>query len=220
MKDDLRVLIIDDDFHVARLHATYVNAAPGYTALEPVGSGGAALEAIQTYRPDLVLIDIYLPDGNGLDILRGLDIDAFVLSAASDMASLRKAMRRGALGYLIKPFSEKQLSDRLRGYTRYRRLLASGSALDQDLVDRSLRQLHSSDTQTARVRSVTEAAVLSALGRTPGALTAIDVSSTVGISRATAQRYLSSLVEDGSIEVNLRYGTTGRPEHQYSIRSG
>jgi two-component system CitB family response regulator len=219
MKEDLRVLIVDDDFHVARLHATYVNAAPGYTALEPVGTGGTALEAIQAFRPDLVLIDIYLPDGNGLDILRGLDVDAFVLSAASDAIALRKAMRRGALGYLIKPFSEKQLADRLRGYTRYRRLLASESALDQDLVDRALRQLHSSDTQTARVRSVTETAVLAALGRSHGALTAIDVSSTVGISRATAQRYLSALVEDGSIEVNLRYGTTGRPEHQYSVRA-
>lgn len=69
MKDNPRVLIVDDDFHVARLHATYVNAAPGYTALEPVGSGGAALEAIQTYRPDLILIDIYLrrpsPLGDG-----------------------------------------------------------------------------------------------------------------------------------------------------------
>lgn len=219
MKDDLRVLIVDDDFHVARLHATYVKAAPGFTALEPVGSGGAALEAIQTYRPDLVLIDIYLPDGNGLDILRGLDVDAFVLSAASDAASLRKAMRRGALGYLIKPFSEKQLSDRLRGYTRYRRLLAAGSALDQDLADRALRQLHTSDTQTARVRSVTETAVLSALGQTPGVLTATDVSSAVGVSRATAQRYLSALVDEGSIEVNLRYGSTGRPEHQYSVRT-
>ena len=219
MRDDLRVLIVDDDFHVARLHAAYVNAAPGYSALEPAGTGGAALEAIQAYRPDLVLIDIYLPDGNGLDILRGLDVDAFVLSAASDAVSLRKAIRRGALGYLIKPFSEKQLLDRLRGYTRYRRLLASGSALDQDLVDRALRQLHSSDTQTARVRSVTETAVLGALGQTPGALTAVDVSAAVGISRATAQRYLSALVEDRSIEVNLRYGTTGRPEHQYSIRT-
>ena len=69
-------------------------------------------------------MDIYLPDGNGLDILRGLDIDAFVLSAASDPSSVRKAMRRGALGYLIKPFSEKQLAEKLRGYARYRRLLA------------------------------------------------------------------------------------------------
>lgn len=219
MKDDLRVQIVDDDFHVARLHATYVNAAPGYMALEPVGTGGAALEAIHAYRPDLVLVDIYLPDGNGLDILRGLDIDAFVLSAASDPSSVRKAMRRGALGYLIKPFSEKQLAEKLRGYARYRRLLASESALDQEVLERALRQLHASDAQTAKARTVTETAVLGALGRTPGALTAVDVSAAVGISRATAQRYLSALVEDGSVDVNLRYGTTGRPEHRYSLRA-
>lgn len=219
MRDDLRVLIVDDDFRVARLHADYVNAAPGFTALEPVGTGGAALEAIQTYRPDLVLIDVYLPDSSGLDVLRGVDVDAFVLSAASDAVSVRKAMRRGAIGYLIKPFSEKQLADLLRGYSRYTRLLGSGTALDQDLLERALRQLHTSDSQTAKARSVTETAVLAALGQTPGALTAVDVSATVGISRATAQRYLSALVEDGSVDVNLRYGSTGRPEHRYSLRA-
>ncbi|MFC6258086.1 helix-turn-helix domain-containing protein, partial [Kocuria oceani] len=37
----------------------------------------------------------------------------------------------------------------------------------------------------------------------------------VGISRATAQRYLSALAEDGSVEIQLRYGSTGRPEHRY-----
>ena len=218
MKDDLRVQIVDDDFHVARLHATYVNAAPGYTALEPVGTGGAALEAIQAYRPDLVLIDIYLPDSNGLDVLRGLDVDAIVLSAASDAASVRKAMRRGALAYLIKPFSEKQLADKLRGYARYRRMLAPESSLDQDLLERALRQLNASDTRSAKARTVTESAVLGTLGQTPGSLTAVDVSAAVGVSRATAQRYLSALVEDGAVDVNLRYGATGRPEHRYSLR--
>ena len=82
-----------------------------------------------------------------------------------------------------------------------------------------MRQLHTSDAQTAKARTVTETAVLGALGHTPGALTAVDVSASVGISRATAQRYLSALVEDGSVDVNLRYGTTGRPEHRYSLRA-
>ncbi|MBG0740734.1 response regulator [Paeniglutamicibacter antarcticus] len=217
MTEDLRVLIVDDDFHVARLHVAYVEEAPGFTALDPVGGGEAAARAVQTHRPDLVLIDVYLPDWNGLDILRGLDVDAFVLSAASDAESVRKAIRRGALAYLIKPFSADMLAERLRGYARYRRLLDTENALDQEAVERALRQLHPSDGG-GRPRSVTERAVLEALTRSAQPSTAAEVAAAVGMSRATAQRYLSSLVEEGTVDVALRYGTTGRPEHQYAPR--
>lgn len=219
MTDDLRVLIVDDDFHVARLHVAYVEATAGFSALDPVGSGEAALRAVSSLRPDLVLIDIYLPDWNGLDVLRNLDVDAMVLSAASDVDSVHKAIRRGALGYLIKSFGAEALSAKLRGYARYRRLLAAGRSLDQDAVERALRQLHPAES-ASKPRSVTEQAVLTALAQSPiaegGYRTAASIAVDVGISRATAQRYLSALVEDGVVDVSLRYGATGRPEHQYS----
>ncbi|MDQ0259223.1 DNA-binding NarL/FixJ family response regulator [Sinomonas atrocyanea] len=99
MSEDLRVLIVDDDFRVARLHAEYVGAAPGFAALDPVGTGAAAIDAARAFSPDLVLVDVYLPDADGIDILPDLDVDAFVLSAASDAASIARAFRRGALGY-------------------------------------------------------------------------------------------------------------------------
>ena len=44
-----------------------------------------------------------------------------------------------------------------------------------------------------------------------------EIAEAVGISRATAQRYLSGLVDEGTIAMQLRYGTTGRPEHRYSV---
>jgi two-component system CitB family response regulator len=44
---------------------------------------------------------------------------------------------------------------------------------------------------------------------------AAEIARAVGISRATAQRYLSALADDGAVEIQLRYGTTGRPEHRY-----
>lgn len=219
MTEDYRVLIVDDDFHVARLHQAYVEATAGFTALEPVGGGEAALRAVTSLRPDLVLIDVYLPDWNGLDILRNLDVDAMVLSAASDPESVHKAIRRGALAYLIKPFGAEALAAKLRGYARYRRVLSTGGGLDQDAVERAFRQLHPVES-AGKPRSVTEQAVVGSLDRA-GALkrTAAEVASDVGISRATAQRYLSALVEDGVVEVSLRYGAAGRPEHQYAARA-
>lgn len=220
MSENLRVLIVDDDFRVARLHAEYVNAAPGFTALDPVGSGSAALDAARAFGPDLALVDVFLPDASGIDLLAELDVDAFVLSAASDAASVARAFRRGALGYLIKPFTEKQLADRLRGYTRYRRVLGSSPELTQDTVDRARRHLLPASVQLTKSRTVTEGAVLDALATAASPLTAVEVATAVGISRATAQRHLSALVDEGTVEMGLRYGSTGRPEHRYTPRRG
>lgn len=216
---DFRVLIVDDDFHAARLHATYVDAVPGFAALAPVGTASLALHAVHALRPDLVLLDVYLPDTPGLELLRSLDVDTVVLTAAADPDSVRMALRRGALGYLIKPFAADDLESVLRGYARYRRLLRGPAALDQASLDRARRALMSGRESVAapRQRSGTETAVLEALS--PGdQLSAAEVAAVVGVSRATAQRYLAALAEDGAVEIQLRYGSTGRPEHRYGLR--
>lgn len=216
---DFRVLIVDDDFHVARLHATYVDGVPGFSALAPVGTASLALHAVHALRPDLVLLDVYLPDTPGLELLRTLDVDTFILTAAADPDSIRLALRRGALGYLIKPFTAEDLEAVLRGYARYRRLLRGPGTLDQAAVDRARRALLGGReaTTATRPRSGTETAVLEALG-SGDLLSAAEVAAVVGVSRATAQRYLAALADDGSVEIQLRYGSTGRPEHRYGLR--
>ncbi len=60
--------------------------------------------------------------------------------------------------------------------------------------------------------------VYRAIAERAGALSATDIAGIVGISRATAQRYLSQLEQSDVIQLELRYGATGRPEHRYSIR--
>ena len=216
--NDYRVLIVDDDFHVARLHAAYVDAVPGFAALTPVGTAALALQTIHALKPDLVLLDLYLPDVSGLDVLRGLDVDAFMLTAAAEPESFRAALRRGALGYLLKPFAAVDLEAVLRGYARFRRLLANPGTLDQSAVDRARRALLGTRDAAvpSRARSGTEASVLDALA-SGELLSAAEVAAVVGVSRATAQRYLSALADDGSVEIQLRYGATGRPEHRYGL---
>lgn len=185
---------------------------------------------------------MHLPDGSGLDLLREVDVDAFVLSAASDGETVRRALRRGVVGYLIKPFGSGVLADRLRAYQRYRNVLDDRGSVDQEALERALRILHSGDAAKAASpsRSATEQSVLeqfavpgagagaamgagAATGAGAGAgagpdgeLSAADVAARVGVSRATAQRYLAALAADGLITMKLSYGTTGRPEHRYS----
>lgn len=216
MPEIVRTLIVDDDFHVARLHAAYVDSVRGFSALPAVGSGRAALRTARTLNPDLVLLDIYLPDMSGLDVLGALDADAFVITAAADPPSVRAALRRGALAYLVKPFPPEILTRRLAAYARYRNLLAGTDDLDQGAIEHAIGLMRPDDRSGARLRDVTRIAVMSALRRHKVPAGAAEIAAQMGVSRATAQRYLAVLVDDGTVTMQLRYGTTGRPEHRYS----
>ncbi|MBF4629067.1 response regulator [Curtobacterium flaccumfaciens] len=212
------VLVVDDDFHVADLHRRQVDEVPGFRALEPVGTLAAARSALSSGTVDLVLVDVYLPDGSGLELLRSIDTDAFVLSAASDSGTVRRAMRSGALAYLIKPFTAGVLAERLQAYARSRNVLDERSTLDQEAVERAFRILHAGDSGGASPsRAATAALVLEQLV-TGEERSAAEVAAAIGVSRATAQRYLAQLTADGTVAMQLRYGAAGRPEHRYVRR--
>ncbi|MDD7963647.1 response regulator [Microbacterium thalli] len=215
MTSPLRVLVVDDDFRVAGLHRDAVDAVPGFRALEPERSIAGARAAIAAERPDLVLIDNYLPDGEGVDLVRTTDVDALVLSAATDATTIRRALRAGAIGYLVKPFDARSLRERLERYARYRNVL-DAAELEQDDIDRALAIVHGEPATTTR--SATEQLVLATLGA--GEASAGEVADACGISRATAQRHLAALAARGIVEVRLRYGSTGRPEHRYAASRG
>ena len=113
----LTVLVVDDDFRVANMHAGIVNALPGFTVSATVNTLAAAREAEGV---DLALVDVYLPDGSGVDFVRELRCDSFILSAATEAETVRAAVAAGALSYLVKPFVPADLAARLAGYARYR----------------------------------------------------------------------------------------------------
>ncbi|MBB1197797.1 response regulator [Curtobacterium flaccumfaciens] len=218
MSSVFTVLVVDDDFHVADLHRRQVDEVPGFRALEPVGTLTAARSALSSGTVDLVLVDVYLPDGSGLELLRSIDTDAFVLSAASDSGTVRRAMRSGALAYLIKPFAAGVLAERLQAYARSRNVLDERSTLDQEAVERAFRILHAGDSGGASPsRAATAALVLEQLVAGEER-SAAEVAAAIGVSRATAQRYLAQLTADGAVAMQLRYGAAGRPEHRYVRR--
>ncbi|NED60609.1 response regulator, partial [Streptomyces sp. SID10244] len=104
MADDLGVLIVDDDFRVAALHATIVDAVRGFRVVAQAGTIAAARAAVANHPDvDLALLDVYLPDGSGIDLVSEMPCDAFIVGAETDAGAVRRAMRAGALAYLIKP---------------------------------------------------------------------------------------------------------------------
>ncbi|QGU06141.1 Transcriptional regulatory protein DcuR [Corynebacterium occultum] len=214
MEKTWSVLVVDDDFRVAGIHAEIVEAAPGFRVQDSVRSIAEAHQVLAGTQPDLMLVDVYLPDGDGIELVRSTGIDAFILSAADEAATVRRALHAGALGYLLKPFQRQVLTERLDRYARYRHVLSGQRGLRQEKIDQALSILHGPPPGTAVSRSTTEQLLLDALGR--GELSAAEAAEAAGVSRATAQRRLATMASQGVVQVRLRYGTSGRPEHLYS----
>lgn len=197
----------------------------GFTVAGTAHTATKALAAVAAARAagtpvDLALVDVYLPDGSGVDLLRGLDCDAFVLSAAAEGPVVRRALSAGAPAYLIKPFPPELLAEKLRGYARFRQLTDAGS-VDQSTVESVYGTLREPSVRRPERRptagTLTGDAVLKTVRNSPAPLSAAEVGELIGVSRATAQRYLAALVTSGRLKMHLRYGTTGRPEQEYRV---
>ncbi|MET8863182.1 response regulator [Nonomuraea sp. NPDC004580] len=214
---DIRVLVVDDDFMVARIHSGYVGRVPGFDVVSVAHSGADALAAAKELRPDLVLLDVYLPDMSGLEVLKALhDVDVLMISAARDVPTVREAMRGGAVNYLIKPFTAAALTERLRQYAATReRLTAIGPEARQDDVDRLFGVLPSAAPMPKGLSPATCALVADTLREAGGDLSAAEAAELTGLSRVSARRYLEHLCAVGQAELRPRYGTAGRPEHRY-----
>ena len=215
----IRVLVVDDDFRVAGLHASYVGSVPDFTVVGSAHTAADALRMAGELAPDLVLLDEYLPDGSGSALIGRLDAAVIMISAAADPGVVRRALSAGALNYLLKPFPPTELVDRLQAFRRFWTMLDGSAHVDQTAVDRALQAIRSGDSPVASIRkgrsAVTSEAIADVLRRADEAVTALEVAEATGVSRATAQRYLSDLARDGRVRLTLRYGSTGRPEHRF-----
>ncbi len=222
----IRVLIVDDDYHVAHAHALSVSRIDGFSVTGEAHSGAAALESISAEAPDLLLLDMYLPDFNGLELMRRLSAsgeplpDFLLLTAARDIDSVRTAMQLGAFYYLVKPFTFVALREQLEAYRSWLNRLSQVPEADQEDVDAlfGLRRRPSRRATATRSLPPTMARVLDIIRDAPHPLSAADVAGLLGASRPTAQRYLAALVQRQLLDLDLTYGTTGRPEHRYAPR--
>lgn len=220
----IRTLVVDDDFRVANIHASRVNRVEGFECVGEAHNAAAARQAIAELKPDLVLLDVYLPDEDGISLMRSLQaagepVDIIIVTAARDLQTVRSAMRGGAVYYLVKPFGFEALKNQLDTYRKWRTTADAASVVDQATIDSVFhRRPEPAHALPARRLPPTMQKVFDAVTAAASALGAADIADEIGISRPTAQRYLSELERKGLVELRLTYGTTGRPVNTYTPR--
>ena len=221
----IRVLIVDDDYRIGDLHREFTERIAGFSVVGIAHSGAEAIAAVDRLRPDLVLLDIYLPDMGGIEVLKRLrepghpSVDVIAITAAKDVATLRDALYGGVLHYLVKPFRASAFQSRMESYAAVRDRLLGLREAEQSDIDRIFGLLRTSTTERLPkgLSQSTLELVLRALRGAEETSSAEDVAQRAGISRVTARRYLDHLAQASRVELLMRYGALGRPEHRYRL---
>ncbi|SDG80220.1 MULTISPECIES: response regulator [unclassified Microbacterium] len=219
------VLIVDDDALTLELHRRYVERLDGFEVVaEATGARAAVAALLDSPRApeiDLVLLDMTMPDGSGLDVLRHLrahtgTVDVIAITSVREADVVRQVIALGAAQYLVKPFTFGDFQERMRQYLRFReQVMQSAGAATQAEIDAMLGALRTSPAPTLpKGLSADTFDRVSAMLRT-GPVSAREAADRLGMSRVAARRYLEHLADAGRAERAQRYGTPGRPETEY-----
>lgn len=218
------VLIVEDEHNIAEFHNIFIQRHSN--RLKPIGiahSVAEATEMLKILKPDLVLLDNFLPDGKGVDILKTLlDLktppDIIFITAASDTSTIQIAVRGGAFDYLLKPVSYDRLGNSLDRYIQYRTSLEAKDFASQRYVDQMLNFQSNSLVPAKLPKGIDELAlrkIKDFFADREDTIKISEIIEALGISKTTARRYLEYCVSSGFLEPVINYGKVGRPERLY-----
>ncbi|MCL6638198.1 MAG: response regulator [Firmicutes bacterium] len=222
----ISVLIVEDDPMVVEVNRGFVNAVPGFRVAGVARTGKEAIELIEEIKPELVLLDIYLPDIDGVTTLTeirrlGIPCDVIMVTAAQEAEIIKNVFRYGAIDYIIKPFKLSRLKAALNCYATVHSRLSKQSLMNQDEIDSlALRRGQQLEEGVPKgLNEITLKQVYLYLLKEGVALSAEEVAEGVGLARVTARRYLDYLEKSGKVALELQYGSVGRPVNRYRIIS-
>ncbi|MDW7615894.1 response regulator [Peribacillus simplex] len=222
----IRAVIAEDDFRVADIHEKFLK---NFDEIEVVGKAVNAkktLRILEQKSPDLLLLDVYMPDQLGTDLLPDIrqkfpNVDIIMITAATDKEQLEKSLHYGVENYLIKPVEMKRFNQVIEEYLKKAHLMKSKQEIDQDFVDHILKKgTAASETNDGPalpkgVDEITLTKVIEVLEASDIGLSAEQVSGQIGASRTTARRYLEYLISVKKCKAEVVYGVVGRPERRY-----
>lgn len=219
------VVIVEDDPMVVEVNRGFVEAVSGFRVAGVARTGREAVDMVMRLKPDLVLLDIYLPDMEGVAVLqemRHLDLptDVIVVTAAQDPRTVQNVFRYGAIDYVIKPFKFLRLKAALNSYeilhNRFRRQTRMTQAEVDNLAKSRGQQFN--DELPKSLNELTQKQIYLYLLKEGKALSAEEVAEGIGLARVTARRYLDYFEKTGKVVLEVQYGSIGRPVNRYKVR--
>jgi len=224
----LNILIVEDDPMVAQINQQFIKKIDDQTSVDIVSNVKEAIKHIENKEIDLLLLDIYMPEENGLTFLKyireqGYKIDAILITAATDVEEIQTAFRYGAVDYLIKPFDFERFQQSLLRYKKGLTFFNKTSSINQTDIDAEFlnKEVVDRDSELKLPKGVTEATLQVIIDKMKyfeeNEFSTDDISKRVNISRVSVRKYLKFLTDIEVLEESLNYGI-GRPINFYKVK--
>lgn len=220
----INVCISEDDYRIADIHEELVSQVAGFQCVGKALNAADTISLLKRKSVDLVILDIYLPDELGAEMLPKMreqfpSVDVIIISASTENEHLHSALRYGTFDFIIKPVSLPRLKRTLERYRHYKETLLAQDSVTQERIDRLIGHVPPDSHPLPKgIDSLTLDKVRQLLQETPTGITAGEMGKRLGASRTTARRYLEYLISVNEAEAQPIYGVVGRPERRYFLR--
>ncbi|WP_433957022.1 response regulator [Cytobacillus horneckiae] len=221
------VLIVEDDSVAASVYEQLIKNKDDFTVIGKAETASETIQLLDVITPELILLDIHLPDANGIDLLFQIKqahrhVDIIIITASNDAKTVRDSMRGGAFSYMLKPIMVESFFSTLEEYRQTRQAWQSNVIIKQEEIQRLFHKnvpateaKQDSDTLPKGIDKHTLRKVTLAMEAASTSLNAEEVGLQIGASHSTTRRYLEYLVSIDLVEVDIVYGSVGRPERRY-----
>ncbi|WP_423841064.1 response regulator [Vibrio mytili] len=216
----IKVVIVEDDPNIAELHHHFIEQVEMYQVVGIAGSVHIAKQLVERTQPDLVIVDNFLPDGQGVELVyQWLDDEhkpeCILVTAANDPSTVQKAHRFGAFDYLVKPVDYTRLTKSLQRFAKVRNHVMSQENFRQSQLDSLFHLGKDANVDLVGLDPFMYQQVLELFTHAHIEQTAASVAEVLAISKSTARRYLDKAVEHGDLFAFLEHGKVGRPTRVY-----
>ena len=218
----INVLVVEDDPMVAQLHEHYLSQIKGFELCDMCRNGDEALRLLQSRSYDLLILDVFMPSMDGLQLLakireNGFDVDVIIVSAANDKDKIKQALRLGAVDYIIKPFEFERFNLALNNYLKRYHIVEDQDIIEQSELDKTIIRNEKEPVVTLPkgLDKNTLSVVWKCILTFDGMFTKEEVSAKVGISRVSIRKYLEFLKSVRLLKLDLHRGSVGRPVYKY-----
>jgi two-component system, CitB family, response regulator len=176
-------------------------------------------------KPDLILLDVYLPKENGIDFLKWIrsqeiDIDIILITADKSIERIQEAFRYGVVDYLIKPFSFERFKESLLQFKGRYYEFKKSDVIEQKELDKLISSSNVSQNEDEFAKGLNKYTYRTIWNEIEKSnyedFTAEGLAEKLGIARITVRRYLEYMEKEKKVDKLVEYGKVGRPQYKYN----
>ncbi|WP_078394260.1 response regulator [Shouchella patagoniensis] len=222
----MNVMIAEDDYRVAEIHEQFLKKINNIQVVAKAQTAKETVALAKKHQPDLLLLDVYLPDQLGTDTLIELQqscptMQVILITAATEKEIFRSALQHGVADFLVKPIAFERLQSAVSKVEKLSAWLKEKEPIDQSVADQFFQKSNKRLSEDANlpkgIDQLTLQKVRTLLNEQVEGITAEAMGRMFGASRTTSRRYLEYLISIGEAKAELEYGIVGRPERKYWV---